>query len=68
MAEDESPPLKVKCGRKKLPEHMRKKMFSFRIDQDLYKKLRHYSKPNTPYTMAHLIEVSIKEFLSKIKL
>ena len=58
----------VKPGRKKLPVHMKKKMFSFRIDQELLKKLKHYSKPNTPYTMAHLIEVSVKEFLNNIKL
>jgi hypothetical protein len=59
--------MEVKKGRKALPAHERKQMYSFRIDPYLRKKLQHVSV-TTGRPMSYLIEVSLKDFLNKIKL
>ena len=59
--------MRVKKGRKALPPNKRKQMYSFRIDPELRKRLAHVSL-TTGRPMAYLIEVSLKEFLGKIKL
>ena len=59
--------MKVKRGRKALPPDRRKQMFSFRMNPTLRKKLAEVSL-RTGRPMAYLIEVSLREFLNKIKL
>jgi predicted DNA-binding protein len=59
--------MRVKKGRKALPVHERKQMYSFRIDPYLRKQLQFVSK-GTGRPMSYLIEVSLKEFLNKIKI
>ena len=63
MTED----MKVKRGRKALPPDRRKQMFSFRMNPMLRKRLSDVSL-RTGRPMAYLIEVSLQEFLNKIKL
>ena len=59
--------MRVKKGRKALPPDKRKQMYSFRIDPALRKRLSHVSL-STGRPMAYIIEISLKEFLNKIKL